>query len=177
MAHAVFRITTGHLHKISSHRQKLSTANVLTLTVESLCKALSDFLVYPLSSVCSFLQANTFQCVLATNGTHSFSVFLYADGLVQWTRYQEVADLQDQVTVEVGFNALSAYFSLPTSHTEYVLNITTASNARMPGEWVFRIDEPSGVTFPGTCTIGGLCCVRTSTMNQTCVSFCMLNVR
>lgn len=136
-----------------------------------------DLLVYSLSSICSFLQANTFQCVLATNGTHSFSVFLYADGLVQWTRYQEVADLQDQVTVEVGFNALSAYFSLPTSHTEYVLNITTASNARMPGEWVFRIDEPSGVTFPGTCTIGGLCCVRTSTMNQTCVSFCMLNVR
>ncbi len=103
-------------------------------------------------------QANTFQCVLATNGTHSFATFLYADGLMQWTRSQiDLQTLADHSTVEVGFNAHSKHFTLPTSHTDYVLNITTASNVKRPGEWVFRVDDSNGVTFPGKCRANSLC--------------------
>ena len=34
---------------------------------------------------CSTSQTNTFQCVLTSDGTHSFVLFLYADDLIQWT--------------------------------------------------------------------------------------------
>ena len=32
-----------------------------------------------------FLQTNTFQCVLGVSGSEVFSIYLYADDLIQWT--------------------------------------------------------------------------------------------
>jgi len=65
---------------------------------------------------------NTFQCVLATNGTSSFVLFLYADGLMNWI----ASDQDGTYPALVGFNAGDgvASLTLPTSRTERVLDIT-----------------------------------------------------
>lgn len=105
-------------------------------------------IVFPLLHV-PFVQpaaTNTFQCVLATNGTSSFILFLYADGLMNWI----ASDQDGTYPALVGFNAGDGVASLtiPTSRTERVLDITTSSNVQKPGLWLFRSDS-TDIKMPG----------------------------
>ena len=97
----------------------------------------------------SLSQTNTFQCVLATNGTVSFATFLYVDGHMQWT----ASDCDNGGALEVGFldgSNSGSYLFPPDDLTD----IDTGSNAGYPGKWLFRVDRenlitPDGMSLPG----------------------------
>lgn len=91
-------------------------------------------------TVISLLQTNTFQCVLATNGTVAFVTFLYVDGHMQWTASDSGS------TVEVGFLDDSTYLFPPTDLTD----IDTRGNAGIPGKWLFRVDGQRIIAPDGT---------------------------
>jgi len=82
--------------------------------------------------------------VLATNGTQTYAIFLYADGLIQWT----TGDNQGGVNglggnpAQVGFNNGDGtnFAVIPPSGTADVLNLDSTSNVNMPGVWIFQID-------------------------------------
>ena len=88
---------------------------------------------------------NTYQCVLATNRTASFALFLFADNLMEWI----ISDIEGAHPALVGFNSGDGVTSLtlPTSRTDHVLNITTSSNIQSPGIWLFRTDS-SDIKMP-----------------------------
>lgn len=75
---------------------------------------------------------NTFQCVLATDGAHSFAVFLYLDDGIQWG-----------VGAQIGLDAVSSpasSFSLPGALTNLSTEIELTENTGSPGKWIFRLD-------------------------------------
>ena len=82
-------------------------------------------------------QTNTFQCVLFTNGAQSHVLFLYADGLIQWT-----------VAQSRGLNALAGvnagdgvnYAIVPESLNISIINVSSTTNVGVGGKWLFRID-------------------------------------
>ena len=82
-------------------------------------------------------QTNTFQCVLVTDGTNSFTILLYADGEIKWLRH----DTNDISYTQVGFNAGDNinFLTLPGSHTPAISNIVTDSNVAIPGVWMYNI--------------------------------------
>ena len=88
---------------------------------------------------------NTYQCVLATNETASFALFLFADNLMEWI----VSDVEGTHPALVGFNSGDGVTSLtlPTSRTDRVLSITTSTNVQRPGKWLFRTDS-SDIKMP-----------------------------
>jgi len=86
------------------------------------------------------MQRNTFQCVLATDGSLSFIIFLYADGLIQWT----TGDGSGGTNGLGGNEATAGYdddgansFNIPGSGTAEIINITQTSNVGIPGMWIF----------------------------------------
>ena len=54
-----------------------------------------------------YFQTNTFQCILATNGTQSYVLFFYADGEMQWTTGDASGGTAGLggTPAQVGFNA------------------------------------------------------------------------
>jgi hypothetical protein len=74
-------------------------------------------------------QFNTFQVVLATNGTVTLAAFLYKD--IEWGRAQ------------IGFNAGDGYssFMLNEALTDETINVGELSNVEKPGVFMFRIDS------------------------------------
>ena len=83
--------------------------------------------------------------MLATDGLQSFVMFLYADGLIQWT----TGDASDGVNgtggtpAQVGFNAGNGinYAAVPESRTVEIIDIDTTSNIGIPGVWAFQVNE------------------------------------
>ena len=75
-----------------------------------------------------YIQANTFQAVLATDGEKSFVFFIYMD--IQWG------------TGGIGFNAGDGVrsFSLNESVTDAARMIEDGSNVGIVGEYAFRVD-------------------------------------
>lgn len=57
--------------------------------------------------MCYFMQTNTFQCVLVSDSQLSFVIFLYADGLIQWTTGDASGGMNGLggTEAQVGFNA------------------------------------------------------------------------
>ena len=114
----------------------------------------------------SFLstQTNTFQCVLATNGSHSFVLFLYVEDLMRWTGgpttdqvlqtdsgTDGLASDNDDVDAEgegggegpfaiIGFNAGDGVrsTSLPWSQTSQVLNVADYHNTANPENSIYN---------------------------------------
>ena len=94
-----------------------------------------------MSLVCFFLQTNTFQCVLISDGVCSFVTYLYADGLIQWT----TGDASDGegglggTPAQAGFDAgdQTRSFSIPGSRMDAIINIDTTTNVDVPGQWTF----------------------------------------
>ena len=123
------------------------------LEIQKYFEDLADF-----TCILVLLQTNTFQCVLATDGTNSFVIFLYDD--IQWTTaeprplsssgsgnrlsgsgHSEL--LSDTFPAQVGFNAGDgvSFATIPGSRTEAVLNLTSTSNVDVPGLWIYRVDS------------------------------------
>ena len=79
---------------------------------------------------------NTFQTILVTDGLYSFSIFYY--NKVEWTFGTESSGIPAQA----GFNAGDGirYFNTPNSRTPAIINITSTSNYKDPGFWIFQVD-------------------------------------
>lgn len=90
-------------------------------------------------------QVNTFQCVLTSDGSLSFAVFLYADGEIQWTTGDNSggAGGHGGTPAVAGVNAGDGIQSatVPGSKTQDIINIAVTSNVEIPGMWVFRVNE------------------------------------
>lgn len=91
------------------------------------------------------MQTNTFQCILTSNGLQSFVIFLYADGLIQWTTGDASGGSGGLggTAAQVGFNAGDGirFASVPDSRTPDIINIASTSNVGQGGVWIFRVDE------------------------------------
>ena len=101
----------------------------------------------------STFQTNTFQCVLATNGTRSYVILLYAD--LQWATADTCSGsgsgsgsgndegcILDANPAQAGFSAGDGmrYFALNGSGTDAVLSLNSTSNVGRPGVWIFQVD-------------------------------------
>ncbi|XP_053908613.1 sushi, nidogen and EGF-like domain-containing protein 1 [Cuculus canorus] len=90
-------------------------------------------------------KVNTFQAVLATDGTASYVMFNYGD--LQWTtgiaNHGNAHSGLGGLPAQAGFNSGDDvhFFNLPGSRTPEVLNISRRSNVGVPGRWIFRVDE------------------------------------
>ena len=104
--------------------------------------SLTTFVLIAIPFNFSVLQLNTFQVVIATNGTATYALFLYAN--IQW-----ITDLSGEAT-KVGFNKGDGidYF-LPPIANPAALPLT--SNVLVPGLYVYRIDGASIPAGPGNC--------------------------
>ncbi|CAI8034409.1 Sushi, nidogen and EGF-like domain-containing protein 1 [Geodia barretti] len=78
-------------------------------------------------------QNNTFQCVIAVDGDHTYAIYLY--GLIQSSRGGQAL-----AGYSAGSNGNSSY-TIPGSLSRDILRITSTTNIECPGVWVFRLDE------------------------------------
>ena len=94
--------------------------------------------------ILAFMQRNTFQCVLITDGNCSFVTYLYANGMIQWTTGDAsggtngLGGTPAQAGFDVGDNMRA--FSIPGSLTPAIINIDRTTNVDEPGQWTFRVD-------------------------------------
>ena len=74
--------------------------------------------------------------MLATSGTESFVMFMYAAGKMQWTtaKYSYTEALAG-INAGDGIN----YYTIPGSRTPNILNITRSTNVGIPGTWIFKV--------------------------------------
>lgn len=107
-----------------------------------------------------FLQTNTFQSVLTTDGTYSFVSFLYANGLIQWTTGEASGGIDGLggSPAQCGFDAgdQTRFFAHPASGTAAIINIALTTNINIFGLWSFRVDG-GNIAQPGTLSIKLLC--------------------
>ncbi|XP_053123558.1 sushi, nidogen and EGF-like domain-containing protein 1 [Hemicordylus capensis] len=90
-------------------------------------------------------KTNTFQAVLTTNEKIAFIMMNYLD--IQWTT--GIASGGDAKTglggtpAQAGFDSgdKTNYYNIPGSRTPDILNIASTTNVRVPGRWVFQVDE------------------------------------
>ena len=87
---------------------------------------------------------DAFQCVLVSDGSLSFVIFYYADGL-----FDQISAMEDEsgfegssflnvsnITVQAGLNAADGRFQ--SIETE---NIYSSSNVDIPGVWMYQSNE------------------------------------
>lgn len=71
-------------------------------------------------------------------------MFLYADGLIQWTTSVDSGGVMGLggTAAQAGYNAGDGVLSatVPGSRTTEIINITLTSNIGRPGVWAFRVD-------------------------------------
>lgn len=81
---------------------------------------------------------------MVSDGARSFAIFLYADGLIQWTTGNASGGEGGLggIQAQVGFNAGDGirFAIVPGSRTADIINITLTSNVGMNGVWVFQVD-------------------------------------
>ncbi|XP_066895261.1 alpha-tectorin isoform X1 [Kogia breviceps] len=90
------------------------------------------------------LEVNTFQAVLVSDGSYTFTLFNYYE--INWTT--GTASGGDPLTglggvmAQAGFNGgnITNYFSLPGSRTPDIVNIQETTNVNVPGRWAFKVD-------------------------------------
>ncbi|KAG8445395.1 hypothetical protein GDO86_010251 [Hymenochirus boettgeri] len=89
---------------------------------------------------------NTFQIVLITDGSRSFTIFNYEN--INWTTGRHASSGGDNsgrggIAAQAGFNAGDGwrYFNIPGSRTDDIAGISNTTNVGVPGRWVFRIDN------------------------------------
>ncbi|NXS80475.1 TECTA protein, partial [Erpornis zantholeuca] len=107
-------------------------------------------------------KGNTFQAVLTTDSEVSFVLLNYAD--IEWTTGAASdgdaetglggtpAHVDSPPIFQAGFNSGddTNFYNIPGSQTDAVINITSTSNVKVPGVWVFRVDDfqGTGVDLP-----------------------------
>ena len=84
--------------------------------------------------------------MLVTDGRLSFVIFLYAEGLIQWTTGSASGgtDGFGGTPAQVGFNAGDGiqYASVQGSQTADIVNIDERlGNTGLKGVWIFRVDD------------------------------------
>ena len=83
--------------------------------------------------------------MLVTDGSQSFVMFLYADGLIQWTTGDSSGGNNGVggTPAQVGFNAGDGinFATVSESRAAEIINIDTTSNIGVPGVWVFQVNE------------------------------------
>ena len=83
--------------------------------------------------------------MLATDGTETYAVFLYADGLIQWTTGDNDGGVDGLggTLAQFGFNSGDGvdFAAIPASGMVDIINIASASNAGVPGVWEFQISD------------------------------------
>ncbi|KAJ1075812.1 hypothetical protein K5549_021662, partial [Capra hircus] len=92
----------------------------------------------------STTPVNTFQAVLVSDGSYTFTLFNYYE--INWTT--GTASGGDPLTglggvmAQAGFNGgnLTNFFSLPGSRTPDIVNIQETTNVNVPGRWAFKVD-------------------------------------
>nr|XP_011730488.1 alpha-tectorin isoform X7 [Macaca nemestrina] len=92
----------------------------------------------------STTPVNTFQAVLVSDGSYTFTLFNYYE--INWTT--GTASGGDPLTglggvmAQAGFNGgnLTNFFSLPGSRTPEIVNIQETTNVNVPGRWAFKVD-------------------------------------
>ncbi|XP_077984790.1 protein mesh-like [Glandiceps talaboti] len=105
-------------------------------------------------------KRNTFQCILATNGKHSFAIFNYHN--ITWTTGTTAAGDEDTglggIPAQVGFNAGDGvtFKVVNNSRTDAIVDIDTwTDGGTAVGRFVFRIDNKQ-VTSGGCNNVGVL---------------------
>ncbi|CAC5408993.1 unnamed protein product [Mytilus coruscus] len=103
----------------------------------------------------------TFQCVLVTNGRHSFTIFLY--NKIEWTTGTASNGNSSSglggTPAQVGFDAGDGlnFYAIEASRKASVINVTRMSNIDHPGKFIFRVDTTQitngGCNVEGTLTI------------------------
>lgn len=89
-----------------------------------------------------YLQNNTFQVVLVTDGLHSFAINNYEDDGINWSSVQQ--DGQGNgftgIPAQAGFNDGYGvnHFLVTGSNIPNIINISSTSNVGIPGKWIFR---------------------------------------
>ena len=81
-----------------------------------------------------------------TDGQLSFVIFLYAEGLIQWTTGDASCGVSGLggTPAQVGFNAGDGiqYASVQWSQTADIVNIDERlGNTGLKGVWIFRVDD------------------------------------
>lgn len=83
--------------------------------------------------------------MLVSDGSLSFAIFLYADGGIQWTTGDNSggAGGRGGIPAVAGINAGDGIESatLPGSKTHDIINVAMTSNVKIPGLWVFQVNE------------------------------------
>eukprot|EP00731_Ephydatia_muelleri_P021654 Em0014g245a len=104
---------------------------------------------------------NTYQAVLLTNGTLSFSIFIYPPSGIQWItsdRDEGANGFGAEATI-VGFvNDTGHPDLLPGSGRSSMRLLSVMSNVNMSGVWVFRIDRAIAGPLMNECAVGYLYC-------------------
>lgn len=72
-------------------------------------------------------------------------IFLYADGLIQWS-----IGSSSTVHAQAGFNAgvEDREFTINGSQTAAIVNISLTSNVGIPGKYLFRVDNTAIAATP-----------------------------
>uniref|UniRef100_A0A1X7UL16 Sushi domain-containing protein n=1 Tax=Amphimedon queenslandica TaxID=400682 RepID=A0A1X7UL16_AMPQE len=101
-------------------------------------------------------KLNTFQCVLATDGSRSYVLFLYLDDGINWVTGDASGGSNGFGGTEayVGFNSggeNSTYFAVEGARTPAVVNIETTSNVRVAGLWIFQVNGDNIITSTTVC--------------------------
>ena len=92
-----------------------------------------------------FIQTNTFQCILASDGFSSYVIFMYADNGIQWTTGDASGGTNGLggTPAQAGFDAgnLKDFTLIEGSFTSDIINIDKKSNADWPGLFVFQVNN------------------------------------
>ena len=84
-----------------------------------------------------YIQVNTFQTVIASDGEMTFVLFLYEN--IQWS---------DDNT-RIGFDSGTGIgYNFPQEILSNLLNLESLSNIERPGIFSFRVNQDSGVILP-----------------------------
>eukprot|EP00731_Ephydatia_muelleri_P007430 Em0003g1678a len=90
-------------------------------------------------------KTNTFQCIMVASNAASFVIYLYADGLIQWTTADSSGGSNGfgGTQAQIGFNAGDSvnYANVPGSRTPDVIKIASTSNVLVPGRWIYAVHE------------------------------------
>ena len=90
------------------------------------------------------LKTNTFQCVLASDGSLSFVIFLYADDGIEWTTGDASGGENGLggTPAQAGFDAGNQmdFLLIEGSFTNDIINIDKKSNVGRPGLFVFQVN-------------------------------------
>ncbi|XP_030745606.1 nidogen-2 isoform X2 [Sitophilus oryzae] len=88
-----------------------------------------------------FDKLNTYQAVIATNGTETYVEFLYPENGIQWIQGTGDESGLPDARAQVGFlSADGDMHLLPGSGTEQVKNLERWSNIGLAGQFIYRVD-------------------------------------